>query len=188
MSEKLKQDSPESSSGRNHESKAQLDKLAERLKNDAEKAPDKKERSQEAVRAGKSAEKLATASKELAPKSKEKEAQPEPVNHGIKKQTYRATMNRVEARLPAYQRTFSRFINNDFVDKTSNIAAKTVARPSALLGGGLTAFVGLVIVTYYANTLGFEISGSEFILLVAIGWAAGLVVEGLYKGIKHLVK
>ena len=189
MSEKLNPKSEELASGvENHEAKQRLDEVGEKLKHDAEKSPDKKEQSAEAVKAGKSAEKLALSSKERASKSAENESRKEPLSRGIKKQTYRATMNRVEAKLPTYQRGFSRFINNDFVDKASNIAGKTVARPSALLGGGLTAFVGLVVVTYYANKLGFELSGSEFFLLVIAGWAAGLIVEGLYKGIRRLTK
>jgi hypothetical protein len=188
MSEKLNQSKETGEKIDSKEVREHINELAEKLKEQAEKAPSKQEQESEAKEAAKSAEKLALTSKEHRPKSTHDKSEKEPINRGIKKQTYRATMNRVEAKLPAYQRTFSRFINNSAVDKISNVTSKTIARPSAILGSGLTAFIGLVIVTYYSNKVGFQLSGSEFIVLVLVGWVAGLLFEGIYKGLKKLIR
>jgi hypothetical protein len=167
-----------------HEAKEQLDKMAEKLKDSAEKERNK-ETSGERKSAREIAEKEAISGKEVAPGGSEKKSSKAPVHRSHKQMTYKATMRRVEGKLPAYQRTFSKVINNDTVDKVSNIASKTVARPSGLLGGGAVAFVALLIVTFYASRYGWEVSGSEFIVFMIAGWALGLLVEGVLKLVRR---
>ena len=166
------------------ESKEQLDKMAERLKENAEKEASK-ERGGEKKTAREAAEKEAISGKETAPSGSERKSSREPVHRSHKQMTYKATMRRVEGKLPGYQRTFSRVINNDTVDKVSNIASKTVARPSGLMGGGIVAFLALLIVTYYANRYGWVVSGSEFIVFVIVGWALGLMAEAVIKTVRR---
>lgn len=161
-----------------------LEKAREQLEKGAEKARST-ETGEEQKQAHELAEKLAIAGKEKAPSGSENKRSREPVHHSVKKQTYKATMRRVEGKLPAYQRSFSRIINNDTVDKVSNISAKTVARPSALLGAGFFAFLGLLSITYLANRYGFTVSNTTFLVLIAVGWTAGLVIEGLLKAIRR---
>ena len=164
----------------NHEAKEQLDKLGEKLRNRAEKEASG-ENSAERKKMRNTAEKEAISGKEKAPNGSERKSSREPVHRNHKKLTYKATMRRVESKLPAYQRNFSKVINNDTVDKVSNISSKTVARPSALMGGGVVAFLALLIVTIFANRYGWEVSGSEFIVFMIIGWTLGLLAEGVYK-------
>lgn len=187
MSEKLTPKGPESiSDAESKEVRKQLEKMAEKLRNEAEKESKSHERKRDAIEARKSAENEAISGKEKAPSASEKKRQREPVHKHVKKQTYKATMRRVESKLPAYQRTFSRVINNDTVDKVSNVAGRTVARPSAILGGGVIAFLGLGIVTLVANSQGFPVnSGAVFISLLLIGWAVGLIVEGIYRAVRR---
>ena len=166
------------------EAKEQLDKMAERLKDSAEKEASK-EKVGEKLKAREVAEKEAISGKETAPDGSEKKSAKEPVHRSHKQMTYKATMRRVEGKLPGDQRQFSKVINNDKVDKVSNIASKTVARPSGLLGGGVVAFLALLIVTFYASRYGWEVSGSEFVIFVLVGWAVGLVVEALYKVVRR---
>lgn len=186
MSEKMSDGSQQEKSPKLEATAAneQLGKMAERLKENAEKEASK-ENAGEQLKARKSAEHEAISGKETAPGSGEKKSSKEPVHRSHKQMTYRATMRRVEGKLPAYQRQFSRVINNDTVDKVSNIASKTVARPSGLLGGGVVAFLALLVVTFYASRYGWEVSGSEFIVFVMLGWAAGITAEGLFKLIRR---
>lgn len=162
------------------EAKAQLDKAAEMLRERAEREASSSEREKATHEAHKTAEKEAVSGKEHA-SSTEKQHQREPVHRNLKKQTYKATMQRVEAKLPAYQRRFSQVINNDTVDAVSNVASRTVARPSALLGGSVVAFLALIVFTFYANSLGFEVSSGSFVIFVLLGWALGLMVEAVIK-------
>ena len=168
----------------NKEAREQLDKMAEKLKDSAEKER-RGERGGEKKEARHTAEKEAISGKERAPSGSEKKSQSGPVHRSHKQMTYKATMRRVESRLPSYQRTFSKVINNDKVDKVSNIASKSVARPSGLLGGGVLAFLALLITTIYANRYGWEVSNSVFMVFVVIGWAIGLMVEAVYKAIRR---
>lgn len=188
MSESLKHDSKESlplvESG---EAQQQLEKLGRQLEKSAEKEQSEAIQHQEKENARKSVEKLALSGKEKAPQHSERKRQKGTTHRSHKKQTYRATMNRVESQLPAYQRTFSRFINSEPVDKISTVTAKTVARPSAMLGSGVASLIGLLIITYFATSIGFEIKPITFIGLLAVGWLIGIIVEVLYKGIKHIV-
>ncbi len=155
----------------------------EREKVDHEKESKKQEKSAEVAR--KSIEKEAVSGKEKAPRSSEKKRQKSPVK-GVKKQNYNQTMKRVESQLPAYQRGFSKFIRSEPVDAVSNVAGKTVARPSAMIGAGFVALVGSIILLYFAKTIGFEISNTEFIVFIGLGWVAGLAIELIYKSLKHI--
>ena len=166
------------------ENREQLDKMAEKLKANAEKEASK-ERGGEKKSARETAEKEAISGKETAPGGSEKKSKKAPVHRSHPPNTPNTTMRRVEGKLPGYQRTFSKVINNDTVDKVSNITSKTVARPSGLLGGGVIAFLALLIVTLYASRYGWEVSGSEFIVFVILGWAAGLLIEGVLKLIRR---
>ncbi len=167
-----------------HEAKEQLDAMAEKLRNKAEKEASK-ERGVEKKAAHEVAEKEAISGKETAPGGSEKKSSKQPVHRSHKQMTYKATMRRVEGKLPSYQRRFSQVINNDKVDKVSNVASKTIARPSGLMGGGIVAFVALLVVTFYASRYGWRVSGSEFIIFVLIGWAGGLMAEGVVKAVKR---
>lgn len=94
-----------------------------------------------------------------------------------KDRAYKQTIGLVQAGLPKASRSFSRLIHQPVVARVSEVAEKTVARPSAILGAGITATVGLAIMLFFARRYGFSLSGSEFILLLAVGWAVGLGVD-----------
>ncbi len=155
---------------------------AERPRVDVEQEKHKQEKQAEHARH--SAEKEAISGKEHAPKHAEKKRQSAPKH--VKKQNYKLTMNRVEAKLPAYQRAFSRVVRNDAVDAVSNVAAKTVARPSGILGGGIMAFIGMTVTLYFARQVGFTLSGSEFIALTFGGYLLGVLIEVVYKEFRSL--
>lgn len=187
MSEQLKPDTKESLPGlESNEARSQLEKLGRQLESNAEKEKHEGNQNKEKQEARKSVEKLAISGKEKAPASGENQRQKGKTPRAHKKQTYRATMNRVEAQLPTYQRTFSRFINAEPVDRVSTVAAKTVARPSGMLGSSVVALLGLLAVTVFATQIGFEIKPSIFILLLVLGWFVGLVLEALYKVVKRI--
>lgn len=128
-----------------------------------------------------SVEKHAEERSETVSGQSEKESTPTAVSVSEKKQSYNQTMNRVRGRLSTPSRTFSRVIHAPVVEQASELAGKTVARPSGLLGGGIAAAIGLTIVFVIARRNGFALSGSEFILLLLIGFIGGLLFEATTK-------
>lgn len=184
MSEKYTPHSPEHANKHEQErTESHSGKHIEREKVDYEHESKKQESGEQSAR--KSVEKLALSGKEHTPKSAESGRKSAPPR-GIKKQNYQITMKRVESKLPGYQRAFSKFIRQDTVDAVSNVAGKTVARPSGIMGAGIFAFVGLTIIYFFANKIGFTLSGTEFILFLLFGWIFGIALEYIYKSIKYL--
>jgi len=125
---------------------------------------------------------------EKAPKGAERADKKRETPHkGIKKQEYKATMRRVESRLPVYQKAFSKVIHNRVVDSVSNVAGKTIARPSGLLGGAIAAFVGMLVVYLNARRVGFEYPvGATFIFFASVGWIIGILIEYLFVAFKRI--
>lgn len=104
-----------------------------------------------------------------------------------KDRAYRHTMRVVQNRLSKPSKAFSRIIHQPVVERISEAAEQTVARPSALLGAGIFASVGLAIMLFFARRYGFSLSGSEFIALLVVGWLVGFMLDWLYKRIKQRV-
>jgi len=100
-----------------------------------------------------------------------------------KNRAYNLSLKRVQRQLGAPGRSFSRLIHNPAVERVSETLEKTIARPSAVLGGSLFATVGLAIMLYAARRNGFALSGSELALFLAIGWLVGLLSELLWRKI-----
>ncbi|MFI5240669.1 MAG: hypothetical protein ACHQUB_03095 [Candidatus Saccharimonadia bacterium] len=98
-----------------------------------------------------------------------------------KQAAYWDTLRSVQRHLNPVSRKFSQYIHNPIVDRTSEIASTTIARPSVLLGATSTAFLlgGFLYITARLN--GFSLSGSEFIFSLIVGGLLGLLVEGTAK-------
>jgi hypothetical protein len=117
----------------------------------------------------------------------EREAQSNyvPGLHGDLKQTaYKQTLNRARSQLSTPERNFSKLIHQPVVDKTSEVAAKTVFRPSGILGGALAALIGTSILTYFSRHYGFRYNYLFFGLLFIGGFTVGLVIEVMLRLLK----
>lgn len=95
--------------------------------------------------------------------------------------SYKLTMSKVQSSLPNSGRRFSKLIHNPVMEKASESLEKTIARPSGILGGGLLATIGLLAMVIFAKRNGFELSGSELIVLLVVGWFLGLMIELIWK-------
>lgn len=136
------------------------------------------ERQERLVEARKTAE---LESKQTEKQESGGQSEPVRITKNDKRRAYQMTMSRVRSQLPPTSRSFSRVIHNKPVEKASEILEKTVARPSGLLGGSLAAAIGLAIMLFFARSYGFALAGSELVILLAIGWVAGLMVEFIYR-------
>lgn len=109
-------------------------------------------------------------------KSRETE-QPTFVNRELKNMAYQRTLRRTQNKLPAPSRALSKFMHQPAVEAVSDVASKTIARPSGLLLGGISAFIGSSVFLWTARYYGYEYNFLLFILFFAGGFFLGLLVE-----------
>src|SRR5690606_36501416 len=98
-------------------------------------------------------------------------------NRELKDLAYRRTLKRVQSKLPAPARAFSKVIHNPAVEAASELAGKTVARPSGVLAGGVAAFLGSSLFLWVARHYGYEYNYVLFALCFVGGFFVGLLVE-----------
>ena len=87
------------------------------------------------------------------------------------------TMNDVRKDLPRSVRPFSKFIHGPTIERASELLSKTIFRPNAILAGGITAFIAVLGIYFYAKYAGFSLQGSETIIAFCIGWVLGILFD-----------
>jgi hypothetical protein len=123
-----------------------------------------------------------------------KDQEPRPINHDtlphsterpmlkkapkkLKKEKYRETLRDARAEMSVPERSFSRVVHNPVIEKTSEVAGSTIARPNALLFGSLASLILVAAAYLVAKYYGFTLSGFEWIGAYLLGWAIGLIVD-----------
>ncbi len=131
---------------------------------------------QEALERAKSAEKPAD--------KPEKQVSPAEKRHnrlsGIKPGSdaaFKLEMNEARKSMSAPSRTFSKFIHNKAIEKTSEAVGSTIARPNAMLAGSLFALGLTALVYFWARWAGYALSGFETIGAFIIGWLVGIIFD-----------
>jgi hypothetical protein len=99
------------------------------------------------------------------------------VHKELKTDAYQRSLKRIRSRLSAPERAFSRMVHQPAVEAVSNALARTVARPSGVLGAGIFALVGSSLLLYIARTYGFTYNYFAFFALLAAGYLLGLFIE-----------
>lgn len=115
-------------------------------------------------------------------KAAQETAQPvtnQTVNRELRQITLRRELKNIRRKLPAPQRALSKVIHQPVIRATSEVAGKTVSRPSGLLGGGVVALTGTSLYLYLANHIGFTYNYGVFLVLFAAGFVLGLLIEFL---------
>ena len=189
MSEKINHKSHEVHS--NHEShKEHNEKLKAHVEQRAKNAKHEHEDNIEKIRTN--VEKEAHSKHEKSHKKHEKELQESEqqilVNKEIKGIAYKRTLRKTQSKLPPVSRAFSKVIHNPMVDKTSEVAGKTVARPSGILFGGIFSFIGSSLFLWAARHYGYEYNFLLFVIFFAGGFFVGLIIELLIFSIRRKVK
>ncbi|MDQ5943234.1 MAG: hypothetical protein QG675_2 [Patescibacteria group bacterium] len=101
-----------------------------------------------------------------------------------KKQAYRKQIKKVQSQLPRGARTFSKIVHNPVIETVSDATAKTIFRPSALIGGSVTGLVFGLVIYLVARYYGYPISTMTLVLLLIVGAILGVIVEliiGMFK-------
>lgn len=118
----------------------------------------------------------------------EPSATPRLITKHIKMERYKSTLSHVRRSLSPAQRIMSKLIHQPTIETISEVGAKTVARPSGLLGGSLVALMGSLSVIIVAKRIGFEVPNSIFWVLFLTGFLAGIVIEVFIKYFKKTKK
>jgi hypothetical protein len=95
----------------------------------------------------------------------------------LKSESYKRTLTKVRSHLPTGERVLSRVVHQPAVEAVSEVAAKTIGRPYALLFGAIATLIGTAIVLYYAKHTGFRYNYTIFFLLFIGGFLCGLLME-----------
>lgn len=101
----------------------------------------------------------------------------------IKTDSYRRSLKKIRTNLNVPERAFSRVVHQPAIDAVSNAAAKTVARPSAFLGGSIGALVGSAILLYVSRHNGFTYNYAVIFFLFIGGFFVGALIELLAKAL-----
>lgn len=185
MSEKLHV--PQQESVQHHENIERAKEHLESLRSKAE-AEGKKHGSAEHVEhAQKSAEVQAISGKEMSPAESSKDAKPNTgyVNRELKDMAFKRSLNTARRQMNAPSKVLSKVMHQAAVEKISEVAGATVARPSGLLGGGLFALLGTSILLWVTKHYGYTYNYLMFFMLFIGGFALGMLGELAFKTLTH---
>lgn len=99
------------------------------------------------------------------------------VQQTLKSDAYRHTLRTVQRKLPKPARAFSKIAHNNVVESVSEVSAKTVARPSGVLGGSIFSFAGTLVLLYYSRHYGFTYNYALVFILFVLGFLIGIAAE-----------
>ncbi len=160
-------------------SKEILEKLAEKGRESEQAHAEKVKETLEDIRA--EALDKSQSSEEMTLSQEESVEEPDApllVNADLKNIKYRRTLQSVRKDLKPTERVLSKVIHNQTVDAVSEVAGKTIARPSGFLTGAIFAFVGSSVYLWLTKHYGYQYNFLFFVMLFAAGFGIGLLVEG----------
>ena len=93
------------------------------------------------------------------------------------KAAFNSEMKDARSQMSAPSRAFSKLIHSKPVEKTSEAIGSTIARPNAILSGSLAALILTTSLYFWAQYVGYPLSGFETIGAFLIGWIVGLIID-----------
>lgn len=134
----------------------------------------------------KTAELEAKSTSELMPNSSETTEKEHPlaINRELKHMAFQRIIKRTQRQLGPVSRSFSKVIHQPIIESTSEVAAKTIARPSGVLSGGITAFLGSSLFLWISRHYGYEYNFLLFFLFFIGGFFLGLLIEAVVMLVK----
>jgi hypothetical protein len=106
-------------------------------------------------------------------------ARPHYVSRELRSLTAARSLTSIRHSLNLPERALSRAIHAPVMRNVSQVGAKTVARPSGLLYGGLLAFLGTTAYVVIAKHIGWEYNYGVWATLFVGGFLLGLILEAL---------
>ncbi len=188
MSEKIHHPSPEH---HNHHVEHEHKQDAERLKalqETAEKAEHHAKDNIESIK--RSIEQSAVSGKEIS--TTEKETTDQTPTYGVNKElkagAYKRVLKKTQKQLSTPERGLSRVIHTPAIEKVSDVTAKTIARPTGILFGGIGAFIGTLILLYISKRSGFAYNYLAFLIIFVSFYLIGSILELVVRGTRKAAK
>jgi hypothetical protein len=103
----------------------------------------------------------------------------ERTHHAPTRNDVSRALSHIQNRESATEKVLSKTIHQPIVRVVSEGTAKTITRPSGLLGGGITAFVGSLAYYYFTKHIGIQYNYFVFALFFIGGFAIGLLLEAI---------
>jgi len=181
MSEQLHIPKPEAAPSHENAERAKdhLEKLREKAEAEGEKhgSGEHLEHIKSAVEA------QAISGKEMSPAESTADNAPTTgyVNRELKDMAFKRSLNTARRHMNAPAKVMSKVIHNPVVEKVSEVAGETVARPSGLLGGGIFALIGTSILLWVTKHYGYTYNYLVFFILFIAGFAIGMTVELVFR-------
>jgi hypothetical protein len=95
----------------------------------------------------------------------------------LHKASYKAMLAETRRYMSPTQVFLSKLVHVRTLEGVVDWVISRLLRPYAILGGGLSATIGLLALYSYARFAGFALSGSELLILFVIGWVMGLIID-----------
>lgn len=100
-----------------------------------------------------------------------------PINSSLKKHGLNQTLRKIQRKLPASQRGFSKVIHQPAIEQISDVAGATIARPSGILAAGFFSFVTSIAVLLLCRYYGYEYNFTIGLMALVGGFLLGLLLE-----------
>ena len=159
-----------------HEIATHQERLSVEREQGVERMNEKKEHSAEAAR-----HEIEKITAEHEPRTHESVAE-KPIEHktnskAARKNAYNSIMQQTRAEMSGAERAFSRVIHNPVIERASDFASNTIARPDAILSGAIFAFILTLVIYLIAKQSGYPLTGTEATAAFIIGWAIGNIYD-----------
>lgn len=105
--------------------------------------------------------------------------------HQLSTHLTKRTLHKVQKQLAPSERAFSKVIHQPVVEAISDVGGATVGRPSGLFVGGLLSVISSLVVLYICRHYGYEYNFMIGLACFVGGFAAGLLLEAIYKLFKR---
>lgn len=178
MSENLSH-APNHESIPSHEVAERAKEHLEALKARAEKDGEKHQNGEHMDAIKKTVESQAVSGKEMMPSESAANNAPQDgyINRELKDMAFRRTLKNTRRHLGAPSQLVSKVIHQPVVERVSEVASTSIARPSGIIGGGLCAVTGSFLLLWLTKKYGYEYNYLMFIIFMATGFVLGLFVE-----------
>jgi hypothetical protein len=120
-----------------------------------------------------------------APEDKTDYRNPNFVGKQLQENQHKRSLSKIQKELKPYQRPFSTIVHSSVIEPLSDAAEKTVARPNALLAGGLASFVASILVLFLCKYYGYEYNYFIGLMSFPAGFIVGIFGELIFKPIRR---
>jgi len=107
------------------------------------------------------------------------------IQRELKAVAYKQTLHKIQTHMQPAEQAFSKLIHQPKIEAVSEVSAKTIGRPSGILGGGIAALLGGGFVLYISKHNGFRYNFFIFILLFFGGFIMGALLELVFKLVRR---